>query len=38
LKNEEQARARCLEDKINRGTQAARAAFKMASLIAELRR
>jgi 6,7-dimethyl-8-ribityllumazine synthase len=38
LENEEQARARCLEDKMNRGTQAARAAFEMATLVAELRR
>ena len=38
LKNEAQARERCLEDKMNRGTEAARAAFEMANLIAELRK
>jgi 6,7-dimethyl-8-ribityllumazine synthase len=36
--NEAQARARCLEDKINRGTEAARAAVEIANVIAELRR
>ena len=30
LENEAQARARCLEDKINRGTEAARAAVEIA--------
>jgi 6,7-dimethyl-8-ribityllumazine synthase len=38
LQNEELARARCLEDKINRGTEAARAAVEMANLVGELRK
>ncbi len=37
LENEAQARERCLEDKINRGTEAARAAIEITSLMAELR-
>ena len=35
--NEAQARERCLEEKINRGTEAARAAVAMATLMLELR-
>jgi 6,7-dimethyl-8-ribityllumazine synthase len=38
LENEEQARERCLEEKFNRGTAAARTAFEMANLLAELRK
>ena len=38
LQNEKQASKRCLEDEINRGTEAARAAFAMANLLAELRK
>ena len=36
--NEDQARERCLEDRINRGTEAARAAVEIANVISELRR
>ena len=38
VKTEAQARERCLEEKINRGTDAARAAYEIANLLAELRR
>jgi 6,7-dimethyl-8-ribityllumazine synthase len=38
VKNEEQARERCLGDKINRGTEAARAALEVANLLAEIRK
>jgi 6,7-dimethyl-8-ribityllumazine synthase len=36
--NEDQARVRCLEDRINRGTEAGRAAVEIANVVAELRR
>ncbi len=36
--NEDQARVRCLENRINRGTEAARAAVEIANFMAELRR
>src|SRR6059058_1562728 len=35
--NEAQARARCLENRINRGTEAARAAVEIANVLSELR-
>ena len=35
--NENQARARCLENKINRGTEAARAAVEIATVLSEVR-
>ena len=35
--NEDQARARCLEKKINRGTEAGRAAVEIANVLSELR-
>jgi 6,7-dimethyl-8-ribityllumazine synthase len=38
MENEAQARERCLEDKMNRGTQAARAAIEIVNLLLELRR
>lgn len=36
--NEDQARVRCLENRINRGTEAARAAVEIANVLADLRR
>ena len=36
--DESQARARCLESKINRGTEAARAAVEIANVLSEVRR
>jgi len=37
FENEEQARERCLENKINRGTEAARAAVEIADVMSNLR-
>ncbi|MBV9656921.1 MAG: 6,7-dimethyl-8-ribityllumazine synthase [Verrucomicrobia bacterium] len=37
VKDEAQARVRCLEDKFNRGTEAARAAITVSQLLAELK-
>ncbi len=37
FENETQARARCLENQINRGTEAARAAVEIANVLSELR-
>ena len=36
--DENQARARCLESKINRGTEAARAAVEIANVLSEVRK
>ena len=38
VKNEEQARVRCLEETINRGTEAARVAVRMVQALGEIRR
>jgi 6,7-dimethyl-8-ribityllumazine synthase len=38
LQNEEQARVRCLEDQLNRGTEAARAAMHMAQVMGQFPR
>jgi 6,7-dimethyl-8-ribityllumazine synthase len=37
VENEEQARERCLEKRINRGIEAARAAVQIANVMSELR-
>jgi 6,7-dimethyl-8-ribityllumazine synthase len=38
VENEQQARARCIEDKINRGTEAARVAMRMTKVMGEFPR
>lgn len=38
VRTEEQARARCIEGELNRGTEAARVAVRMAQTMAEIRR
>ena len=38
FENEDQARERCLENRINRGTEAARTAVEIASVMSKLRR
>jgi 6,7-dimethyl-8-ribityllumazine synthase len=38
VKNEDQARARCLEPELNRGTEAARVAVRMAQALSDIRR
>ena len=38
FENEDQARERCLENRINRGTEAARAAVEIASVMSKLRK
>jgi 6,7-dimethyl-8-ribityllumazine synthase len=38
VQNEAQARARCIDDEINRGTEAARVAMRMAQVMGEFSR